>query len=162
MAKPWEAVSRSVGLLVDTNLLVLRVVGDVNPERIGTFKRVSNYTWEDYKLLHWFMKEAAALFTTPQVMAEVSNLTDLKNRERQEALRALRVHIEVLNEFAATSDAASEHATYQSLGLTDSAILLAAERQQCAVLTDDLDLYLALQARNVPGEKFTHLRAALL
>ena len=46
-------MERTAGLIVDTNLLVLYVVGSVNPERIETFKRT--------RLAH--------------VLAEVSNLT---------------------------------------------------------------------------------------
>jgi hypothetical protein len=39
------------GLLVDTNLLVLFVIGTVNLDRIGTFKRTRKYIRSDYNLL---------------------------------------------------------------------------------------------------------------
>jgi hypothetical protein len=39
------------GLLIDTNLLVLFVVGSVNANRIGNFKRTRKYGSSDYRLL---------------------------------------------------------------------------------------------------------------
>lgn len=162
MSDSWELVSRRVGLLVDTNLLVLRVIGDVNPRRIGSFKRLASYTLSDYRLLHWHMKHAAQSFTTPQVMSEVSNLTDLTGDELRAALHMLREHICASTEIATTSHDASAAPTYSRLGLTDAAILMTAGQQGFAVLTNDLDLYLALQERGIPSANFTHLRAALL
>jgi len=44
-------LARSVGLLVDTNLLVLFTVGSVNRNRIETFKRTRQYSKGDYDLL---------------------------------------------------------------------------------------------------------------
>jgi hypothetical protein len=39
------------GLLIDTNLLVLFIVGNVNRNRIETFKRTSKYNKEGFDLL---------------------------------------------------------------------------------------------------------------
>jgi len=41
---------RSKGLLVDTNLLLLYIVGSLNPEKIARHKRTDKFTIEDYKL----------------------------------------------------------------------------------------------------------------
>jgi hypothetical protein len=64
------------GLLIDTNLLVLFVVGSVNPNRIETFKRTSKYSPRDYDLLVRVMERWGSLYTVAHVLAEVSNLTD--------------------------------------------------------------------------------------
>ena len=42
---------RANGLLLDTNLLVLFLVGRANKRRIADFKRTQAYTVEDYELL---------------------------------------------------------------------------------------------------------------
>jgi hypothetical protein len=39
------------GLLIDSNLLVLWIVGSVNPQRMSQFKRTSQYSRTDYELL---------------------------------------------------------------------------------------------------------------
>ncbi len=77
------------GLLIDTNLLVLFVVGGVNPHRIENFKRTRKYTRADYDLLRRLLKEFYPLYTLAHVMAEVSNLTDLSGTEREKALYVL-------------------------------------------------------------------------
>jgi hypothetical protein len=46
---------------------------------------------------------------------------------------------------------------FPDLGLTDAAILMAA-RGKCLVLTADLELHLALQARGIDAINFNHIR----
>jgi rRNA-processing protein FCF1 len=52
-----------------------------------------------------------------------------------------------------------EEPSFCSLGLVDAAIAAVAREHRCAVLTDDLDLYLRLQRDDVEVINFTHLRA---
>jgi len=54
---------------------------------------------------------------------------------------------------------AVQEPSYWSLGLVDAAIVSVAREHSCAVLTDDLDLYLRLQRDGVVAINFTHLRA---
>ena len=65
------------GLLVDTNLLLLHLIGRTNKNRILKFKRTQAYTIEDFELLERFIAEFKILITTPHVLTEVSNLGDL-------------------------------------------------------------------------------------
>jgi len=48
---------RPSGLLVDTNLLLLYLIGTTNKNRISRFKRTQTYTIEDFELLDRFMAE---------------------------------------------------------------------------------------------------------
>jgi len=77
---------RSKGVLVDTNLLILLLVGLVNKRRILEFKRTQNFTIEDFdtlsRLISWFGK----LVTTPHVLSQVSDLTHLPGKD----LRTIR------------------------------------------------------------------------
>ena len=50
---------------------------------------------------------------------------------------------------------------YERLGLTDAAIAVVAGEKKCGVLTDDLDLYLALHTDGIPVLNFAHVRAQL-
>jgi hypothetical protein len=74
-------LDRRHGLLVDTNLLVLFIVGSVNPDRIGTFKRTNKYSRTDYQLLIRVLGHFEPIYTLAHVAAEVSNLTDLRGLE---------------------------------------------------------------------------------
>lgn len=147
------------GLLVDTNLLVLFAVGTVNRNRIETFKRTRQYTIADYDLLLRVLAKFAPLYTVAHVLAEVSDLTDLRDYEGLQARRVLKKSISLLNEVQMPSKLAAEDGVYEDLGLVDAAIGAVARAHNCGVLTDDLDLYLRLSYDNVDVLNFTHLRA---
>ena len=147
-------------LLIDTNLLVLFVVGRVNRNRIENFKRTRQYSKEDYELLLRVIERFDQLYTVAHVMAEVSNLTDLTGSERLQARRLLKETLTVLIEPEMPSVRAAQSRSYADLGLVDAAIASIAAEHKCTVLTDDLDLYLALSTADVPVLNFTHLRAS--
>jgi len=68
---------RAKGVLVDTNLLVLFLIGLVNKRRILSFKRTQYFTVEDFDLLSRLIDWLGRLVTTPHVLSPVSDLTDL-------------------------------------------------------------------------------------
>ncbi len=156
------SVAAATGLLVDTNLLVLFVVGTVNRNRIETFKRTRQYTKSDYDLLLRVLAQFNPLFTVPHVLAEVSDLTDLSGPEQARARSVLKGTISLLNEAEVPSARAAEDRFYPKLGLVDAAIGVVARANHCAVLTDDLDLYLLLSSDGIDAENFSHLRARAL
>jgi predicted nucleic acid-binding protein len=155
----WLNSSGSTGLLVDTNLLVLYVVGAVNRNRIETFKRTCQYTKTDHELLLRVLGRFKQLHTVAHVLAEVSNLTDLPGPERLRARLVLKETISLLSETELPSARAAEDRLYERLGLVDAAIGAVARKHDCAVLTDDLDLYLQLSRDRLKVLNFTHVRA---
>lgn len=155
---PWSGFDSRAELLIDTNLLVLFVVGSVNRERIESFKRTRQYSKADYELLLRVLAGFQPLYTLAHVMAEVSNLTDLTGRERLRARHVLKETLTILLEPEMPSVRAAQSAPYGSLGLVDAAIAALAREYKCAVLTDDLDLYSALSREGIAVLNFTHLR----
>lgn len=156
-ADPWSRFHNRTGLLIDTNLLVLFIVGSVNPDRIARFKRTSQYTTSDYHLLVRVLARFEHLYTSAHVMAEVSNLTDLTGRERILARRKLKDVLAILQEPWMPSARAAQCPPYESLGLTDAAIMALAREHKCAVLTADFNLYQALSSDGIPVLNFAHL-----
>lgn len=157
-ADPWSGFDSRAGLLIDTNLLVLFVVGSVNRDRIESFKRTRQYSKADYQLLLQVLDAFKPLYTLAHIMAEVSNLTDLTGPERLKARHVLKETLTILREPEMPSVRAAQSAPYESLGLVDAAIAALAREYKCAVLTDDLDLYLALSREGMAVLNFTHLR----
>ncbi|MGA2114732.1 MAG: PIN domain-containing protein [Bryobacteraceae bacterium] len=148
----------AAGLLVDTNLLVLLVVGSVNRDRIETFKRTSQYSKADHDLVIRVLGRFRKICTVAHVLAEVSNLTDLTGAEKVRARNVLRETISLLDEVEMPSARAAEDRLHQDLGLTDAAIGSVARAHNCSVLTDDLALYLQLTHDGVNAHNFTYLR----
>jgi hypothetical protein len=156
---PLPGLAGSAELLIDTNLLVLFVVGSVNRARIEQFKRTRQYSKSDYDLLLRVLGECKSLYTLAHVMAEVSNLTDLTGPERLRARQLLKDALVILKEPSLPSARAAQSDHYEQLGLVGAAIAIAAREHKCAVLTDDLDLYCALSRQGIHTINFTHLRA---
>lgn len=65
---------RGNGLLLDSNLCVLYLVGKTNENRIPRFNRTQAYTIQQFHLLDWIVKRFRTMVTTPHVLTEVSNL----------------------------------------------------------------------------------------
>lgn len=151
--------SHDAGLLIDTNLLVLYTVGTVNRKRIENFKRTSKYSEQDYELLVRVIEKVTPLYTVAHVMAEVSNLIDLSGSERLQARHILKEMLSILEEAEMPSAQAAQSRPYEDHGLTDAAIAAVALKHQCTVLTDDLNLYLALAREEISAINFNHLRA---
>jgi acyl-CoA synthetase (AMP-forming)/AMP-acid ligase II len=105
---------RSKGVLVDTNLLVLFLIGLVNKRRILSFKRTQDFTIEDFdplsRLIYWFGK----LVTTPHVLSQVSDLTE--SHEEGKMLVS--------------------HPLFSRLGLADAAIATVCTRGTLVLTTD--------------------------
>jgi len=89
----------------------------------------------------------------------VSNLTALKGPELLKARQVLKKTVATFREPVMASIRAADAKEYQNLGLVDAAIATVARENECAVLTDDLDLYLALSINGIEVFNFTHLQA---
>lgn len=153
--------ARINGLLIDSNLLVLLVVGSVNRDRIPRFKRTSQYTSVDWDLLSGVLAQFAKRYTLPHVLTEVSALSDLRGPELDQARSVLLRIIGETRELQLSSAEACSSAIYFRLGLTDAAIAQAAKLYACSVLTNDAPLYAELASRGVFVALFDHLRAYL-
>ncbi|WP_180189943.1 hypothetical protein [Acinetobacter sp. YH01018] len=62
------------GVLLDTNLLILLVVGLVDTKLISTHKKLRIYSEDDFKLLVGILDTSSKLVATPHILAETSNL----------------------------------------------------------------------------------------
>ena len=143
---------------IDSNLLVLLVVGSVDPGRITSHSRTRTFTPEDYKRLLSITRKLKSVFVMPNTLTEVSNL--LKNKKDPRFLKKLQILIENSKEIVVASEDASRRSEFVRLGLTDSALLevISAERP---LITVDLELYGAAMAKGKEAAiNFTHLSAS--
>ncbi|MBZ5725656.1 MAG: hypothetical protein LAP87_11740 [Acidobacteriia bacterium] len=148
---------RAKGVLVDTNLLVLLLVGAVNTQRILNFKRTGDFTIEDYdllvRLIGWFGK----LIATPHVLSQVSDLTDLTGDELTAVREVFKTLVEQIEESYDASRSLVGDPAFGRFGLTDAAIATCCSRG-VLVLTTDARLQLALQERGIDALNFNHIR----
>ena len=134
------------GVLVDANLLVLLVVGALDPAIIPRHKRLQTFGPEDFELLCDLAANYQQVLVTPNTLTEASNLlAQHREPERSLLLTTLRTLIHESHEVVVTSADADDHPSFPRLGLTDAG-LRGLVAKDTPLGTVDLDLYLAAAA----------------
>ncbi len=150
------ARNRTRGVLVDSNLVTLLLVGAHRRDLVLRYKRTANYSLADFDLLESVVLQFGRIVTTPSILAEVSNLTN--KGAAPEALRAIRGGLQAwihrADETYQPSAVLTTSPLFVRLGLTDCSVVDAA--RDCLTLTADLDLYVQCQARGLDAVNFTH------
>lgn len=148
---------RKKGILIDTNLLILLLVGSYNENMISSFKRTVNYTVEDYKYLKTFLSRFDKHFYTPNILTEITNLTDSINSEPSFSFfQHIKYALSIFTEDSISSDEIMQLKSFLKFGLTDAVNCKLSDKY--LILTDDLRLYSFLANQRLPAINFNHIR----
>ena len=135
------------GYFVDTNLLLLYIIGQEDPQIIAKHRRLEDYSAQDYTTLMDLLARAGQLFVTPNTLTEASNLLGQHGEpERSRLFRRFQNIIRLSNEITVASIQASSHRVFVKLGLAD-AVLWEVATAETPLITVDLSLYLELIAK---------------
>ena len=150
---------RQTGFFIDSNLLVLLIVGSVGKDLIAKHRRLRQFSAADYDTLADMISKVDRVFVTPNTLTETSNLlAQHRDPERLRFFDKLRFVIEESKEVVVASKTASRNDSFHRLGLTDAALLEAVTEER-PLITVDLDLYLAAIAKSRNAAmNFTHLQ----
>lgn len=158
-----STVRRSTALVLDTNVLLLRVIGELGHGWVTRFKRVrERFDDEDVRLLLELLSHARLLVTTPHILAETSNLLAQAPSE-EIAYGARRVMLNLVRttdeRWPRIDDANTDESRYafQRFGVSDWGLTRLAS-DGCLILTDDLILLSHIQSAGGDGINFNHLR----
>ncbi|MCF4125815.1 PIN domain-containing protein [Methylobacterium sp. SyP6R] len=144
--------------ILDTNLMVLLIVGLASQDYILRHKRTQTYTVEDFLLLQDTLAGTPSVVTIPHVLAETSNLVrQFAEPGRSRICAVLQNFVFDCIETTVASGAAARRPEFRLLGLTDAA-LLEVQYETSVLLTDDLDLYVASVSAGRQAVNFSHLR----
>ncbi len=124
--------------LVDTNLLLLLVVGLTDPKRIEKHGRTSDrFTQAHFGFLFRLVENSEGIVTTPNIPTETSNLLFQKDKANSEAYALTFAElVDKMTEIYVESKVASRHRVFNRLGLTDASIALL-KNDEYIVLTLD-------------------------
>jgi len=146
---------RGKGALVDANLLLVYVVGKTDRAELSRFQHTKQYA-DDFALVERLIESCQPIYTTPNVLTEVSNLG---KKLGVKFFATLELVILLLDEQYCLSRDASKHDRFRLLGLTDAGLCTLAEER--LVITADVTLYRILRGKNVDAVNFNHLRPLL-
>jgi hypothetical protein len=124
---------------LDTNLLLLWLVGRTDPSLMRQHKRVGQFQPKDILRLNDMTERCAGFVTTPHVLSETNNFLDHGAKHRHEDLvRAFRGYIHLAEEVSESARILSMHASFPKFGLSDTGLLTLSTR--CVILTNDFRL----------------------
>ncbi len=149
---------RTRGVLVDSNLLILYFVGEFAPERIPSLCRTKSFTVDDFHLLKAIVDSFTVKVTTPNILTEITNLSDdVPARLREDFFLRLRSSFQLLDEQYVPSATAAASASFPKFGLSDSVIVEIAN-QRYLVLTAEFALAGYLRSVGTDAINFNNLR----
>ena len=151
-----------LAVAVDSNLLLLLVVGMTSRDYVGKHKRLKEFTVDDFDLLQEQLSVATEIVVTPNTLTETSNLIDhIADPARTKIYETLRSLVKSpgAKEIYVASVGAVENSELPRLGLTDC-VLLDACSTGTPLITVDLRLFLAAISRGDKALNFNHLRDA--
>jgi len=148
-----------VGVVIDSNLLLLLFLGTYERQQISTNKRLATYTEEDFDLLTRLLGQFTRIVTTPNILTEVSNLSNaIPEKKKTTYFAWFASRVALLREESVLSSTALT-SRWAKFGLTD-AVIAAIAKSRYLVLTDDFRLSQSLQSDGIDTLNFNHLRDA--
>ncbi len=150
---------RQKWIVIDTNILLLWFVGNVNRARISKFNRTEKFTPEDYDLLNNILYSFQRIVTTPNIMTEVNSLINkIGEPERSQCLSTLSDIVNhKIDEFYLETSQVVKMDNFTKFGLTDCGIINLA-KDKYLVLTDDFKLANCLSTLEIDNINFNHIR----
>ena len=125
------------GILLDTNLLLVLLIGGVDRQRVGKFKRTADFGEDTFDVLVEFLQAFEKKVTTPHVLTEVSNLaSSLYGDDRKLFFHAFRTFVMNSQEVSIPSAEAVIDENLAAFGLTDTIILSEAAGKYLLITTD--------------------------
>ena len=145
-------------VILDSNLLVLLIVGLASRDYISKHRRLRAYADSDFDLLLTLISSRPKIIVTPNTLTETSNLVRyIAEPARAHICELFRGVVRAAEEQYLESSRAVDRTEFLRLGLADAALLdLASESG--TLLTADLDLYPAAVSRGLNAENFNHYR----
>lgn len=165
---------RPQGVIIDTNILLLLLIGNYKADFIkncSLFKDSGqNYTIDDFELLKRLINYFSnKLIITPQILAEISNLsiTNNKGEFKNEAMIYLQSVVNLLKKVEERHQQAEclwgmQLEVLGRFGFTDMTIYELAKGSGMPVLTDEFDLHIYLEKEGIPNIKFQNIKNSQL
>ena len=149
---------RRAGIVVDTNIFLLLIIGSVDRTLITRFKRTDQFTPGDFELLDRVLRRFDKVLTTPHILTEVSNMAGhLGEPAKTEVFAGLARLVAALDESYEPGAALVGSQIFTRFGLTDCSIEVLA-RSGRLILTDDFRLSQYLAGLGADVVNFNHLR----
>jgi len=162
--KKYRTKYGKVGLLIDTNILHLLLIGIYNKDYICECELVkSKYTAEDFDILLELISHfKPEIIITPSILAEISNQAKIKVKSPHfhiyltKFLDKLRGFKEL--HFPLEKVLSLNFRTIHDFGFTDISLVEIAKENNLVILTDEVNLHSYFHTQ-IPIIKFSHIKS---
>ena len=152
-------ISRFKGLVIDTELLILLLIGKYDPEYVSTFKITNKFTKKDFNLVNLIVNHFNNIIITPHIIAELSNHSMKIPTGR---IKLYFDHfIKILKKFKEVhieKDLVFKSEYLPLIGITDYGILLSSKENDYLLFTTDRSLTQISRAQGVNVLNFNEIR----
>lgn len=136
-------------IIIDSNSLVVLLLGNMNPNLVSKHRRTSIYDKEDYFNLLRVIKSYKNLLVIPNIWTEVDNLlNNFSGNYRYEYVKVISELIKETSEKYLESKIIVSKDYFSSIGLTDSLILELGKNCEF-IITSDSKLSDYARANNI-------------
>jgi rRNA-processing protein FCF1 len=124
-------------VIIDTNIFILFLAGQINENRIKNYTSNSLYTKEDYYLLLNILSQYDRIITSPNILTEVDNILNrITGEDKYKYLILVKtIYKQTLEKYIKT-ETISQNWHFDALGITDSSILMMAKESELLISGD--------------------------
>lgn len=146
------------GVLLDTNILLLLIVGSLNKDYIAKHKRLSDYCAKDFEALSMIINKFQRIITTPNILTETGNLLKHSHGNNiSDLFDMLAMLVAKSEEQYIKSNEIILKKEFSKFGLCDTAALEVA-KDGYLFITDDFDLYAKASSKKIKTVNFNQIR----
>jgi rRNA-processing protein FCF1 len=149
------------GIVIDSNLLLLFIIGLYDRKQIQKVRVVRQYTIDDFeKLVNIIAYYNLTITVTPNIITEICNLSDKLNYEsKYKFFKFIEQFLIEHNEYSETSliTIKKSNTCFYKFGIADASVHNLAQEKRL-VITDDFDLYHFLVQKGIDAINYNHLR----
>ncbi|MBI5364912.1 MAG: hypothetical protein HZA53_17170 [Planctomycetes bacterium] len=146
-------------MLVDSNLLVVLLIGLWRPDLLGGRATGDEYRREDFEFLARLLESARPWIVTPHILTEADNRIERVGINLAPNARAfVGRFLDRLEETRPRASRIVEEHGFARLGLADGAIIRVARKHACLVVTSDHALSTELGRLDLPVLYYPELR----
>lgn len=147
------------GVILDTNLLLLYLIGSYDVDYICQFKRTCMYDVNDFRWLRNFIHNFDSVIVTPQVLGELWNFVEKIRKDRFSRFLDVTIpRLIGLCEHYIEKELIIEETCFRYVGVTDTSLICSGKQRKCLVITDDLRSYSYYLSNGVEAININHLR----
>jgi hypothetical protein len=144
--------------IIDTNILVVYIVGLTDPELVGRTKKTKAYSPEDFHALDALLGKFGKLVTFPNIVTETSNLLEKSESHiKYRIIQNLHSFLEILHESYTSSASLGFDNDAFVFGVTDHVILRSVQ-DGLVLISDDFELTERYRSLGGDALNFNHIR----